>query len=201
MKRKPAGDTKGMRCAIYARVSTERQKNDMQLTELRDYASRQGWETVEYLEKESSAKKRPVFDQLREDARNKRFDVVIVWKLDRAFRKISQLIEVIQEFDRFGIRFIATTMGIDTDNRSPMGKLIIHLFGVLAEFERDLLIERTKAGLAEARRQGHIGGRPGKVYRRDRAAELRRQGMSWRAISRELGIPQATIRKHLKGCA
>lgn len=187
-----------MTCAIYARVSTEKQSNDMQLTDLRDYARRQGWAAIEYLEKESSVKHRPVFERMVADARQRKFSVVIVWKLDRAFRKIGQLIDVVRELDRFGIRFIATTMGIDTDNRSPMGKLILHLFGILAEFERDLLVERTKAGLAEARRQGRFGGRPARIFRRDRAAELRWQGMSWRAIGRELGVPQSTIRKALK---
>lgn len=188
-----------MRCAIYARVSTQTQKNDMQLTDLRDYAQRQGWDTVEYLEKESSVKHRPIFEQALADARNRKFDVLIVWKLDRAFRKISHLIEIVRELDRFGVRFIATTMGIDTDNRSPMGKLILHLFGILAEFERDLLVERTRAGVAEAKRQGKHCGRPRKVFQRERASELRAQGMSWRAIAHKLGVPQSTIRLALNG--
>src|SRR4051794_1071384 len=118
-----------MTAAIYARVSSEDQHCEMQLTELHGYAERNGWSVVEYVEKESgkAGVKRPVLDQLIADARMKRFDVVVVWKLDRFGRSLRDLIEHIQTLDSMGIRFVAPNQGIDTDNRSPIGKLLLHI--------------------------------------------------------------------------
>ena len=190
-----------MRAAIYARVSTERQDHALQVTEMRAYASRSGWEVHEYLEKASgkAGSKRPVLEQLMADARLRKFDAVLVWKLDRFGRSLSHLVENIRLLDSFGVRFIAVTMGIDTDNRTPMGTFIIQLFGALAEFERELIVERVRAGVAEAKRQGKHCGRPKKVFRRDEALRLRQKGLGWGSIAKRLGVARSTVRSALSG--
>lgn len=189
-----------MIAAIYARVSTEDQHCEMQLTELRGYASRMGWEAVEYVEKASgkAGSKRPVLERLMNDARLRRFDIVLVWKLDRFGRSVPEFVERVQRLDTAGVRFIAVTQGIDTDGKSPTGKLLMHILAAIAEFERDLIRERVRAGVAEARRRGKHCGRPKKVFRRDEAAEMRARGLSWRKIEAALGVPQATLRLALK---
>ncbi len=186
-----------MKVAIYARVSTVLQDYGLQVNELKEFAERSKWEVIEYAEKASgkAGSKRPVLDQLMADARMRKFDAVLVWKLDRFGRSLSHLIENIRVLDTYGVRFIAPTMGIDTDNRSPMGKFIIQLFGALAEFERELIVERVRAGVAEAKRQGKHCGRPPKVFRRDEAIRLREKGWSWRSIARKLKESVGTIRR------
>lgn len=184
-----------MKAAIYARVSKEQQKYEMQLTELREYCQRQAWDVVEYTEKESSVKRRPEFERLMDDARLKRFDIVVVWKIDRFGRSLQDFLRNVVLLDSFGVRFVAVTQSIDTNKRDPMAKFILGLFGLLAEFERDMIVERTRAGVAEAKRQGKHCGRPRRVFRRDQAIELRGEGMSWRAIAQQLGVDQATIRR------
>ncbi len=182
--------------AIYARVSTSDQKCDLQLTELRAYAERSGWTVTEYVDQGVSGTKRsrPALDRLMQDARLKKFAVVLVWKLDRFGRSLQQLVDNVQDLDRFGIRFIAVTQAIDTDQRSPMGKFLMHLFAAFAEFERDLIVERVKAGVAEAKRQGKHCGRPARVFRRDVVAQMRSQGHSWRDIAFQLKLPVSTLR-------
>jgi putative DNA-invertase from lambdoid prophage Rac len=189
-----------MTAAIYARVSTEDQKCDLQLTELRGYVERSGWTAAEYVETASgkAGSKRAVLDRLLQDARLRKFDVVLVWKLDRFGRSLQHLIENIQTLDSAGVRFIVPSQNIDTDTKSPMGKFLMHIFGAFAEFERDLIVERVRAGVREAQRQGKHCGRPKRVFRRDEAAKLRAKGMSWRAIEKAIGIPQATIRLALQ---
>jgi DNA invertase Pin-like site-specific DNA recombinase len=170
----------------------------MQLSELRGYVERSGWEpAVEYIEKASgkAGSKRPQLARLMNDARMKRFDCVLVWKLDRFGRSLHHLIENVTALDESGIRFLAPSQGIDTDNKSPVGRLLLHIMGAFAEFERALIVERVKTGVSEARKQGIHCGRPRKVFHRDKVRELRKAGQSWRAIAAELGIPMATVRR------
>lgn len=183
--------------AIYARVSTADQNCQMQLTELRAFAERNDWKVEEYIDQGVSGAKRsrPALDRLIRDARLKKFGAVVCWKLDRFGRSMVHLIENIRELDSLGIRFIAPTQGIDTDQKSPTGRLILHILAALAEFERELIQERVRAGVAEAKRQGKHCGRPAKVFRRDRVAEMRAQGRSWRDIAWELKVPVTTVRR------
>jgi putative DNA-invertase from lambdoid prophage Rac len=183
--------------AIYVRVSTSDQSHDMQTTELRGYAERMGWTIVQYAEKASSVKKRPVLDQLMRDARARKIDVVLVWKLDRFARSLTQLMDNITLLDSAGVRFICTTQGIDTDKQNPAGRLMMQIFGAFAEFERSLIVERVRAGMAEAKRQGKHCGRPVPIWDRFEAFELRRAGMSFRAIAARIRIPEASIRRAL----
>ncbi len=187
-----------MTAAIYARVSTKRQEYEMQLTELREYAARAGWEIVEYTEKVSSVKHRPEFERLMADARLRRFQTVLVWKVDRFGRSLKDFLSNVLLLDSFGVRFIATTQSIDTDKHDPMAKFVLGLFGLLAEFERGMIVERVKAGVAEAKRQGKHCGRPPRVFRRDRVAEMRAQGHSWRQIAWDLKLPLTTVRQAVR---
>lgn len=202
-----------MIAAIYARVSTEDQNCGLQLTELRAYAERAGWKTVEYTDKASgkAGAKRPQLDKLLADAAMRRFGAVLVWKLDRFGRSLQHLIANVQVLDSAGIRFIAPSQNIDTDNKSPMGKFLMNIFGAFAEFERDLIVERVRAGVIEYKRAysaGEVGrkrqsrsgknlasGRPPVVFRRDEAIRLRNTGLSWRAISAKLDVSFSTVRR------
>jgi len=202
-----------MIAAIYARVSTEDQNCGLQLTELGAYVERSGWTKVEYIEKASgkAGGKRPMLDRLLEDARLKKFDVVMVWKLDRFGRSLQHLIENVRTLDANGIRFMALTQNIDTDTKSPMGKFLMNIFGAFAEFERDLIVERVNAGMKEYQKDfvgGRIGrerhsrsgkdlpvGRPQNVFRRDQVGRMRREGKSWREIEKQLGVPMSTVRR------
>lgn len=184
--------------AIYARVSTTDQDASMQVRELRAYVRRMGWRTAgEFVETASGRRGavRPELEKLMEAARLRKFDVVLVWKVDRFGRSVSEFVERVQALDQSGIRFIALTQGIDTDRASPQGNLLMHILAAIAEFERDLISERVKAGMSEAKRRGQHCGRPWKIFPRGRIANLRRLGWSWRKIAQRLGVPQSTVRK------
>jgi putative DNA-invertase from lambdoid prophage Rac len=201
-----------MKAAIYARVSTGDQTCEMQLLELREYLTRRGWDTAgEYVDAGFSGTKssRPQLDRLMKDARQRRFDAVVVWKLDRWGRSLAHLVQSIQELSALGIRFIAVTQNIDTDESNPMARLLMHLMGAFAEFERELIRDRVKAGVSSyeqayqagevgKRRHSHSGkdlaiGRPRTLFRRDEALALRKEGLSWRAIAVKLDVRLATL--------
>jgi len=185
--------------AIYARVSTKQQENDMQLTPLREFIQRTGWKAVEYLEKESSVKRRPVFERMMEDARARKFDCILVWKIDRFARSMKQFIDTVLQLDSYGVSLRSITQNICSDQKDPMGRFTLGLFGLLAELERAIIVERVKAGVAEAQRQGKHCGRPAKIFNRDLARSLRKKGMSWSALSKEMGVPLSTVRNAVVG--
>lgn len=186
-----------MKAAIYARVSTEDQDCAMQLTELRAYAGRMGWETSEYVEKASTRKKRPELERLLSDARQRKFDAVLVWKLDRFGRSVRELSENVGHLDQCGVRFVALLSSIDTDQRNPSSRLMLNMLAAFAEFERDLIQERTKAGVAQAKRAGKHCGRPARVFDVERARKLRARGLGWREIGAKLGVSHMTVRTRL----
>jgi putative DNA-invertase from lambdoid prophage Rac len=205
-----------MRCAIYARVSTTDQNCEMQLRELREYVARRGWEVSgEYVDTEWSGAKasRPRLNQLKQDARERRFDAVLVWKLDRWGRSVSDSIAGIQELVALGVRFMAITQNLDTDELNPMARFLLHIMAAFAELEREMIRERVRAGLKQHKvnaAAGRIGkdmhtrsgkdlpiGRPRKILKRDEAARLRELGHSWRAIANRLGVSPSTIRDAL----
>lgn len=189
--------------AICARVSTGEQSPELQLRELRDYAERRGF-TVhrEYVDQASGDVRRrgrraPAFDELMADARRRRFDCVLVWKYDRFARSLSTLVAALQVFRDLGVDFISHTQAIDTT--TPMGRLFFHVIGSFAEFERDVIVERVRAGLANARAKGKRLGRP----RRDPGAQarvvaLRGEGLSLRQIAARERLSPSGVRKMLK---
>jgi DNA invertase Pin-like site-specific DNA recombinase len=172
----------------------------MQLDEVRAYAERQGWHVVEFIDKGVSGTKakRPGLDACMDAARLKKIDLVLVWKLDRFGRSLKNLIDNILLLDGYGVRFVSVTQGIDTDNKNPTSRLLIHILGAVAEFERSIIVDRVRSGMKAAKRSGKNVGRPRGVWSRIQAAELRESGMSWREISKKLGVPQASIRRALQ---
>lgn len=186
-----------MRAAIYARVSTTDQHCEVQLRELREYIKRRaGWKNAgEYVDSGFSGSKasRPALDKLMRDASDRQIDVVLVWKLDRFGRSVLNLSQQLQQLASYGVRFIATTQSIDTDAANPTSRLLLHILSAVAEFEREIIRERTRSGLARAREMGKQLGRPQRVFRRDLVEELRGQGVSWRAIAARLGVPVSTV--------
>jgi DNA invertase Pin-like site-specific DNA recombinase len=173
----------------------------MQIRELREYISRQRWTTYnEYVDKGISGAKanRPALKRLMSDARMKRFDVVLVWKLDRFGRSIQQLIENVQALDGYGVRFVSLTQAIDTDQKNPCGRLLLHILASLAEFERETILERVSAGLANARANGVVLGRPRKVFKRGEAKRLYNEGLSIRQIADKMGVSAMTIQRCIK---
>jgi hypothetical protein len=118
----------------------------------------------------------PTLDRLMKDARQRRFDAVVVWKLDRWGRSLAHLVQSVQELSGLAVRFVEVTQNIDTDESNPIARLLMHLMAAFAEFERELIRERVKAGVLNARAKGKQLGRPGKVFHRGQAIEMRQQG-------------------------
>ena len=149
-----------LRAAIYARVSTHDQNPDNQLEELRRFAAARGWDAKEYVDHGVSGAKerRPALDVMVADAKRRRFDAIVVWRLDRLGRNLKHLITLIDEMSALGISFVSLAEGIDAT--TPAGKLQLHILGAIAEFERGRIQERVLAGLARARAQGKRLGRP-----------------------------------------
>ena len=168
----------------------------MQVAEVKRYIQAMGWQSVPYFEQESSVKHRPVFERLMDDAKQRKFDVLVVWKLDRIARSTKQFVDLVLDLDRVGIRFLSVTQrNIDSGQKDPMGRFLLHLFAALAELERRVIVERVRAAVAEAKRQGKHCGRPRNVFRRDEAAQLRQSGVSWRAIGRKLGVSFMPVKR------
>lgn len=205
-----------MRVAIYARVSTADQNCSLQLNELRPYIQARGWELAgEYVDTGWSGSKasRPELDRLMRDSRTRKIDCIVVWKLDRWGRSVSHLVSSLQELAGLGVRWIAVTQNLDTDQSNPGGTLLLHMLAAVAQFERSMIQERVKAGVKEYARAysaGQIGkgrdsrsgknlaqGRPKRIFPRDEAEKLRELGHSWRAISKHLGVSASTIRDAL----
>jgi DNA invertase Pin-like site-specific DNA recombinase len=123
----------------------------------------------------------------------RRVDAVVVWKLDRWGRSVAASVKSIQELVSLGVRFIAVTQNIDTDDSNPMARFLLHILAAFAELERELIRERVTAGVHAAKARGKHLGRPKRISRRDEAMRLRAEGMTWRAIAKALDVPVATL--------
>jgi putative DNA-invertase from lambdoid prophage Rac len=190
-----------MRAALYARVSTTDQSCEMQTRELREYAARRGWEIAgEYVDTGWSGAKvsRPELNRLMADARLRRFDAIICWKLDRFGRSLVNCVSAIQELASVGVRFLSVSQGLDTDQANPTSQLLLHILAAVAQFERELIRERVMAGMKSAKAKGKAIGRPRLVFDRQRAVDLRAQGISYPQIARELGLSLGTV---VRACA
>src|SRR5436853_1122981 len=176
-----------MKAAIYARISTIDQEPVNQLQEIRRYVEARGWSAVEYIDRGVSGAKdrRPALDQLLADARRRRFDVVVCWRLDRLGRSLKHLITLLEELQSLGIAFVSLAEGIDAT--TPAGKLQMHILGAIAEFERERIRERVLAGLQRARTQGRRLGRP-----QSRPAKIAVPGGTVRAAAAFWGVSKTT---------
>lgn len=165
----------------------------MQLRELRDYCQRRGWEIAgEYVDVgvTGSKEQRPELDRLLAECRKRRVDAVVVYRYDRFARSLRQLVNALEEFRALGIQFVSLHEGVDTS--TPNGRLVFGIFASIAEFERELIRERVRSGLAAARARGKRIGRPRKTVDAARITRLREKGASWRAIAVQLGVSVGT---------
>jgi putative DNA-invertase from lambdoid prophage Rac len=184
--------------AIYARVSTIDQNCEMQLTDLRTYAKARGWAVFgEYVDTGWSGAKasRPELDRLMKDARMRKVDCILVWKLDRWGRSVSNLLASLEELKGLGVRWISVTQNMDTDETNPAAKLLMHMLAAVAEFERSMIQERVKAGMKAAKHRGAKFGRPKAVFDRVKAREMRQSGASLRDIATAFGVGVGTVHR------
>jgi len=183
--------------ALYARVSTLDQNCEVQLEDLRRYANQRFTLYHEYIDVGVSGaqRHRAQLDELKRDARKRLFDVVLVWKFDRFARSLKHLIESLDEFSSLGIDFVSYTEGVDTT--TPSGQLLFHIVRAVAQFERDLIAERVRAGLAHAKAMGTHTGRPRAVVYTAAVLSLRTSGKSLRNIANALDVPVSRVRRAL----
>lgn len=187
-----------LRAGLYARVSTlDQQTLPMQGRALREHASKRGWTVVEEgKEVGSGAAARAIRQRLIESARRREIDVVLVWRLDRWGRSVADLVSTLQELTALGVGFVSVTEALDLT--TPAGRAMAGLLPVFAEFERDIMRERVRAGLAHARQKGTRLGRPPTVAKNEATVgKLFRQGVSKSEIARRLGIGRTSVRRIL----
>lgn len=186
--------------ALYARVSTKDQDCAIQIAELRQYAAARGWTVAgEYVDTGFSGAKasRPDLDRLMSDARHARFSAVLVYKLDRFGRSLMNCVAGIQALTTAGVRFLATSQGIDTDQSNPTSRLMLHILAAVAEFEREMINERTAAGRLAAQAAGVKFGRKPVIFDRQVARDMAAAGSSVRDIAAALGISVGTAHRTL----
>jgi DNA invertase Pin-like site-specific DNA recombinase len=189
------------RVALYARVSTlNNQDHEMQLSELREYAVRRGWQVVEgYVDRGVSGSKesRPALNRLMCDACRRKFDAILVWKIDRFGRSLKHLVNALAELAALGVAFISLRDNLDLS--TPSGRLMFQIIGAMAEFERALIQERVRAGIRNAKTKGIRVGRPRVIVDALRIADLRAQGRSWGQIKNALGVSKGTAQRAFAG--
>jgi DNA invertase Pin-like site-specific DNA recombinase len=196
-----------VKAAIYARVSTRDKDQDpeLQLSPMRDHAAAAGWNIAEYVDLASASDyvRRVSWQALIADARRRRFQQIVVWKLDRAFRSTRECLNALEDLDRLGIGFLVLTQP-EINTRSSIGRLILTVLAAVAEFERDLIHERVREGMVNARRRGAQIGRPAALSKpgmrrhwRELEPRVRTGELSRRAAARTLGVGLATVQRLL----
>jgi DNA invertase Pin-like site-specific DNA recombinase len=183
-----------MTAALYARVSTLDQTCENQLLELRRYCEARGWHVRrEFVDNGVSGSKdrRPALDDLLRDARRRRFDVLVCWRLDRLGRNLRHLVMLLEELRDLGIGFVSLGEGIDL--ATPAGRLQLHILAALAEFERSRIQERVRAGLARVRASGKRLGRPVVPVPVERLATV--EGLSVREAAKRLQVSRSTLQR------
>jgi DNA invertase Pin-like site-specific DNA recombinase len=197
--------TSGNRVVMYARVSTQNHGQDpeVQLREMRGYLKLRGFRLVgEYVDRGVSGtkKNRPELDRLMADAAKRRFDAVCVWKLDRFGRSLRHLVNALAQLEEHGVSFISQRDNLDLTTSA--GRLMFNVIGAMAEFERDIISERVKAGLRNAKAKGTQLGHPSPtpINKRlvERVRELHRQGQSLREIAEQVKVSHVTVARLLK---
>ncbi len=188
----------GEECAIYARVSTTDQSTEPQELDLRAYAKARGWKLYsEYCDNGISGTKdsRPALNSLMNDAKKRKFDVVLVWRFDRFARSTKHLVLALEEFKNLGIDFVSYQENVDTS--SPLGAAIFTIIGAVAQLERDIIAERVKAGLRRAKTNGKRLGRPEVQLDTQKARSMRLDGLSLRTIAKRLGVSHTKVAQML----
>ena len=184
-----------MRVAIYVRVSTKKQDETNQLPRLRGMAKNRGFEVYREYSDEASAKdaNRPGWQDLMLDASNHLFDAILVTKLDRVMRSLVQLNITMDNLKTYGVKLICADMG-EIDPTTPMGKVQMQIIGAIAEWEREIIVQRTREGIEARKAKGvHLGRKRRDDIPIDTIVTLRIAGNSWKSISRDLRIPKTTL--------
>jgi len=187
------------RAGLYVRVSTVDQHPETQLRDLREYTQRRGLSIEgEYVDRGVSGSKarRPALDRLLNDARRRRFDVLVVWSCDRVARSTKHFLQVIDEIDSCGVQFVSLREAFDTTG--PLGRAFLGIVAVLGEMERALIIERVRSGMARARAEGRQIGRARMDVNRAQVIADRRSGMSLTQVARKHGISRASVCRLMK---
>jgi DNA invertase Pin-like site-specific DNA recombinase len=189
-----------MKTALYARVSTVDKGQDpkMQLRELREYCQRRGWTiTSEYVDVGVSGSKdsRPELNKLMADAKQRRFDAILCWKLDRFGRSLKHLVSALGEVEALGVAFVSLRDSFDLT--TPARRLMFNMVASFAEFERDLIRERVKAGIANRRAKGFRVGRKPFSIDSAKLRALRSEGRTIREIAMSLGCSRSLVHKTL----
>jgi DNA invertase Pin-like site-specific DNA recombinase len=183
-----------LRAGLYARVSTvDQQTIPLQIGAMQEYAERRDWEIVASVKDvNGGTKQRPKREELIRLAKQRKLDVIVVWRLDRWGRSLSDLTTTLEELRALKVDFVSVTEGLDFT--TPSGRALAGMLGIFAEFERDILRERVRAGMEHARTKGVALGRPATAQAQaDQIHQLLAEGMSKKAIARKLGIGRASI--------
>lgn len=185
-------------CTIYTRVSTSDQSCELQIRELREFAERRGWNVIDVFEEKMSGTKsnRPQLKELQKLVVSRKVDIVLIWKLDRLFRSLTDLLSVLQDWSDLGVELCSLKDAVDMSTSS--GRLLMHLIGAFAEFEASLIRQRVQSGLENAKRKGVKLGRPCLQADAGKARMLRESGMTIRQIAKELGIGNGSVQKLLR---
>lgn len=189
----------GVRVALYSRVSTHDQQTlPLQRKMMREHARRRGWKVVfEIDDIASGASQRPLRDRVLDAAKRREIDVILVWRLDPWGRSLVDLVGTLQELQALEVGFVSLAEALDFT--TPSGRAMAGMLAVYAEFEREILRERVKAGIAEARRRGTPHGRPPTARRKEeQVRKLFARGMSKRKIAKRLGIGRTSVRRFLR---
>ncbi len=185
--------------AIYVRVPTKDQSVDMQLNDLERYSRERGLNVFKIYEDSGvsgTKETRLELNELMNDAKKRKFDVVLVWRFDRFARSTKHLVTALHEFRNLGIDFISYQENIDTS--SPLGEAIFTIISAMSKLERDIIAERVKGGLRKARVNGKRLGRPESEADTDKIVEYKEQGKSIRVIAKELGLSRGKVERTLK---
>ena len=192
------------RTAIYARVSTNEQRTDSQVHELKQYAAQRGWAVHKVYTDEGisgATDCRPALDQLLADAQKRKFDIVLVWRFDRFARSVNKLVSALALFKALQIDFCSRCEAVDTS--LPMGQLVFHVFAAIAQFERELVRARTVAGVQAARRRGKKLRRPAVAVSAEQVVRIRRErsekSLSIRKLARKYGLSSSRVHLICRG--
>jgi DNA invertase Pin-like site-specific DNA recombinase len=193
-------DNFSKKVGIYGRVSTKKNQDiNTQLILIREYLQRNKFNIIkEYVDigESGNKEKRPAFNELIDDMRKGKINTIVVYKLDRIGRSLQHLLKLFEEFDKRGIDFISITQNIDTT--TPEGRMFLKLLMVIAEYERELIVDRVNAGITRARKQNKKLGRPKTKINIYEVIRRRNQGESLRTISKHMEIPIAKLSRELK---
>ena len=186
------------RVAIYARVSTSDQTCDNQLRDLREFAARRGWETVEFVDQGVSGtrEKRPALDAMLSRVKKREFDVVLVWRFDRFARSTKFLVDALALFKSLGVEFASWSENLDTS--TPMGEAMFTIVAAISKLERDIIAERVRAGLRAAVARGAVLGRPRLALDPAKVAVVASQRLPVRAAAKALGISPSSYLRVLR---